>query len=235
MTYFNFTRPRQIHNEFFKYKNTDDFILKNPSKLKDFKLYLFICIYCHLIFSIISEEIYKDWLRLRYEYLALTQETKRFLKSLRQDYLLAIITNGPTNAQWEKVNKLKLKPFFDLILVSGDLPWEKPDKQIFLEACDILGVEPQQCVMIGDKLETDILGGIISKLGGTVWVPFNGNKLKHSDPVPDYIVQNILTIHTILPQIKSDIEARNNKTFVLNQEDLLTDIEDGNSNGSDGS
>lgn len=174
-------------------------------------------------------------MNLRYDYLALSQEAKKLLRSLRGEYLIGLITNGPSNAQWEKVTKLDLKSFFDLILVSGDLPWEKPNEKIFLEACDILSVEPQHSIMIGDKLETDILGGALSKFGGTVWVPLNGNKIVQCDPVPDYVIQNVLDLPEILPQINSDIRSRNNKSYVLNKEDLVTEIEDGNSNGSDGS
>lgn len=184
----------------------------------------------------ISEQIYYHWLKLRYEYLALNQDTKKLLRSLRGEYLLGLITNGPSHAQWEKVTKLDLKPFFDLILVSGDLPWEKPNEKIFQEACDILSVEPQHCVMIGDKLETDILGGVMSKFGGTVWVPLKDKKLMQCDPVPDYILRNVLDLPEILPQIRSDIRTTtHNRSYVLSPDDLVTDMEDGNSNGSDGS
>lgn len=74
----------------------------------------------------------------------------------REDYLLGLITNGPSRAQWQKIEKLKLRKYFDCVLVSGDLPWEKPDQHIFLEACKLLSVEPRMCIMVGDKLETDI-------------------------------------------------------------------------------
>jgi N-acylneuraminate-9-phosphatase len=75
---------------------------------------------------------------------------------LKQKYLLAIITNGPSAAQWEKIQKIDLNKYFDCVLVSDDLPWSKPDPNIFYAACHYLGVQPQQCMMIGDKLETDI-------------------------------------------------------------------------------
>lgn len=82
------------------------------------------------------------------------------LKQLRKNYLLAIITNGPSNAQWEKIKKLGLNmgksSLFDCILVSADLPWEKPDPRIFLAAASYLGVAPNSCIMVGDKIETDI-------------------------------------------------------------------------------
>lgn len=74
----------------------------------------------------------------------------------REDYLLGLITNGPSRAQWQKIERLDLRKYFDCVLVSGDLPWEKPDQNIFLEACKLLGVEARTCIMVGDKLETDI-------------------------------------------------------------------------------
>lgn len=74
----------------------------------------------------------------------------------REDYLLGLITNGPSRAQWQKVDRLGLRQYFDCVLVSGDLPWEKPDQNIFFEACKLLKVEPRNCIMVGDKLETDI-------------------------------------------------------------------------------
>lgn len=86
------------------------------------------------------------------------------LQQLRKKYLLGLITNGPSNAQWEKVHKLHLQPYFDVILVSGDLPWEKPEAKIFEEACRYLQVNPENCIMVGDKLETDILGKLCFKL-----------------------------------------------------------------------
>lgn len=107
----------------------------------------------------LATEIFQRWLDLRYRYLALTPEIVALLQSLRQNYLLAIITNGPSHAQWEKVQRLNLNAFFDCILVSSDLPWEKPNPHIFMAACNYLGVEPRNCVMIGDKLETDIQVG----------------------------------------------------------------------------
>uniref|UniRef100_A0A2M4BSA8 N-acylneuraminate-9-phosphatase n=1 Tax=Anopheles marajoara TaxID=58244 RepID=A0A2M4BSA8_9DIPT len=104
----------------------------------------------------LATELYGRWLEWRYRYLALPDEVHTMLQTLRLQYLLGIITNGPTAAQWEKIDRLALNKYFDCILVSSDLPWAKPDRNIFYAACHYLGVPPGQCVMIGDKLETDI-------------------------------------------------------------------------------
>lgn len=104
----------------------------------------------------LANDIFQIWLGLRYKYLELTPDIVALLQSLRQCYLMAIITNGPSNGQWEKIQRLNLNKFFDCVLVSSDLPWEKPNPNIYYAACNYLGVEPANCIMIGDKLETDI-------------------------------------------------------------------------------
>lgn len=114
-------------------------------------------------YSYLAKQAYERWLYLRYHYLAFTPDILSMIQQLRKKYLLALITNGPSNAQWEKVHKLNLQQYFDIILVSGDLPWEKPEAKIFEEACRYLGVHPENCIMVGDKLETDILGELHAK------------------------------------------------------------------------
>lgn len=77
--------------------------------------------------------MYLTWINLRYKYLALSPDVIATLKKLRRSCTLGLITNGTSSSQWEKINSLKLRPYFDCILVSGDLPWEKPNKNIFLQ------------------------------------------------------------------------------------------------------
>ncbi|KAJ8925330.1 hypothetical protein NQ315_009160 [Exocentrus adspersus] len=182
-----------------------------------------------------NKSVYQEWLQLRYDYLTLTPEVKNLIHSLRQHYFVALITNGPSCGQWEKVERLKLKPFFDTILVSGDLPYEKPHYKIFHDACDHLGIAPHQCIMVGDKLKTDILGGIQAGLGGTVWTPLNDNRiLLETDPKPDFIIENVTDLPKLLTKVKRVSNFRNNIVRRLNGI-TLSDIDDCSSNSSDGS
>uniref|UniRef100_A0A182NCT0 Neurochondrin n=1 Tax=Anopheles dirus TaxID=7168 RepID=A0A182NCT0_9DIPT len=156
----------------------------------------------------LAADLYGRWLEWRYRYLALPADLQTMLQTLRLQYLLGIITNGPTAAQWEKIDRLALNKYFDCILVSSDLPWAKPDRNIFYAACHYLGVPPGQCVMIGDKLETDIQGGIEASLGATVWLPLPteqrivGDRTMQDVPEhvrPDAIVDSVLKLPTLLP------------------------------------
>ncbi|CAG9565366.1 unnamed protein product [Danaus chrysippus] len=145
----------------------------------------------------IAKNISAQWLTLRFQYLALTPDVIHLLETLREDYLLGLITNGPSRAQWEKIQRLDLEKYFDCVLVSGDHPWEKPDQNIFLEACKLLNVEARTCIMVGDKLETDIKGGKDAELGGTVWIPLQYDEMV-SD-LPDFKIQKVTELPEVLP------------------------------------
>uniref|UniRef100_A0A1B0D4R6 Uncharacterized protein n=1 Tax=Phlebotomus papatasi TaxID=29031 RepID=A0A1B0D4R6_PHLPP len=152
-------------------------------------------------FKCLSSEVYRTWLQLRLRYMAPTADNVKLLESLRSNFILALITNGPSAAQWEKVNRLNLAKYFDCILVSGDLPWEKPDARIYHAACNLLSVQAHQCIMIGDKLETDIQGGKEAKLGATFWLPLTS--AERAEPqvglMPDFTIHNLSDILAVLP------------------------------------
>ncbi|KAF5292935.1 hypothetical protein FQA39_LY13815 [Lamprigera yunnana] len=193
---------------------------------------------CHLVDANedVVDEIYRKWLQLRFAYLAITPEIKLLINKLRPNYMLGLITNGPSNAQWEKINLLKLRDYFDIILVSGDLPWEKPNQRIFQKACDYLGVEPYKCIMVGDKIETDILGGIQAKLGGTVWVPLSSADIESNQHYPDCIIQTVIDLPSLLPKNPLVPIFRRKVDFkVYKGVASLPDLEDYSSNSSDGS
>ncbi|XP_030763420.1 N-acylneuraminate-9-phosphatase isoform X2 [Sitophilus oryzae] len=169
-----------------------------------------------------ADKIYKKWLTQRYQHLALSKKLTILLKNLRKKYQIGIITNGTSSAQWEKIDMLNIRDLFDIILVSGDLVCEKPDRRIFWKACDELHVNPKHCLIVGDKLETDILGGVEAQLGGTVWVPLSRPfTLKQDDPVPDYVIHDVMELRWLLDDVADAEKGR------------FCPEDDCNSNGSD--
>ena len=100
----------------------------------------------------------------------------------------AIVTNIPkerTADQWRKIKTLGLEPFFDAIVVSGDLDIHKPDRRIFDHAAKLLGVENENCVFVGDDPLSDIAGARGANMEA-VWLdlrreedPFENDPLVH--------------------------------------------------------
>lgn len=83
-------------------------------------------------------------------------ETLSELKN--RGYILHIITNGFQEVQYIKLNESKLSPFFDVIVCSEHIGFNKPDKRIFMHALELAGAKAEESMMIGDDLQVDVLG-----------------------------------------------------------------------------
>jgi putative hydrolase of the HAD superfamily len=71
---------------------------------------------------------------------------------------LGVITNGPADKQRRKLEVLDLTARLGVALISDAIGLAKPDPRIFLRAAEALGVDPSDCVFIGDNPEKDVLG-----------------------------------------------------------------------------
>lgn len=93
--------------------------------------------------------------------LQMTVITKSILNYLvENDIKLGIITNGPSEHQWNKVKALGVEKWIDTdkIIVSCDLEINKPDKRIFEEMERRLNLSNEKILYIGDSLENDVVG-----------------------------------------------------------------------------
>ena len=93
----------------------------------------------------------------------LFEDTLSTLAVLQQrKFLLGVVTNRIWGGQpfQEDMQTLGLHHYFDLrtIAVSADLAVRKPNPAIFLHALHALNVAPEEAVMVGDSLSTDIIG-----------------------------------------------------------------------------
>ncbi len=82
------------------------------------------------------------------------------LMYLQDKYALHIITNGFKEVQTIKLNNCNLTPFFDQIIISEDHQTNKPDRKLFEIAQQLTNANPEECLMIGDNFENDVLGAI---------------------------------------------------------------------------
>ncbi|AJY77070.1 HAD family hydrolase [Paenibacillus beijingensis] len=118
------------------------------------------------------------------------EETFRLLDALKGKYKLLLLTNGSPDLQKEKLAGVpELAPYFDEIIISGEFGEGKPAASIFRHALERLGIEPEDGIMVGDKLTTDILGA--NTIGMTsVWVNRDG-KTRNDDIVPDHEISHL--------------------------------------------
>ena len=85
------------------------------------------------------------------------------LTQLKNQYKLAIISNVLPTTTADVVHELlreaQLFDFFDVIVVSSEVEISKPNPRIFEIVLDELNVKPEEAVMIGNTISTDIFGG----------------------------------------------------------------------------
>jgi putative hydrolase of the HAD superfamily len=83
------------------------------------------------------------------------------------DAPIALVTNGASCLQREKLAASGLARHFGAIVVSGDLGAGKPEAAVFRHALDLLGA--REGVMIGDSVPRDIDGALDAGLGA-IWI-----------------------------------------------------------------
>ena len=101
---------------------------------------------------------------------ALFEETLPVLTALRVAAMrLVMVTNGDRDLQRRKAAGSGLIPLFDHVVISGELGVGKPEPEIFEYALGLIGVRPEEAVMVGDNLARDIAGGAAAGIR-TVWL-----------------------------------------------------------------
>jgi len=78
------------------------------------------------------------------------------MKLKEAGYKLYIATNGNSVKQWDKLIRLGIAVYFDGVFVSQDLGTDKSEA-FFRKVLAILGAEASECIMVGDREDTDIL------------------------------------------------------------------------------
>lgn len=127
------------------------------------------------------------------------EETFRVLDALKGNYQLLLLTNGSPDLQKEKLAGVPaIVSYFDHIVISGEFGEGKPAASIFHHALGLLGIAPEEGIMIGDKLTTDILGS--GSIGmKNIWINHHG--LTNSDEIkPAFEVSRL---QEVLPIITS--------------------------------
>lgn len=122
-------------------------------------------------------------------------EAEEVLRELSKYYQIGIIANQNLGSE-ERLYKLGLLKHIDLVIASAEEGVAKPDLQIFQIALDRANCKPEEAVMVGDRLDNDIIPA--KKIGmTTVWIKqgFGGYaEPKETEELPDYTVTSLVEI-----------------------------------------
>ncbi|GAB2783663.1 YjjG family noncanonical pyrimidine nucleotidase [Rhabdobacter roseus] len=75
-------------------------------------------------------------------------------------YRLHVLTNGFEAIQNRKMKSADIVHFFEHVVTNEHAQAQKPDPRIFAYALGLVKARPEDCIMIGDNWEADILGAM---------------------------------------------------------------------------
>lgn len=114
---------------------------------------------------------------------SINQNTFNIVNKIKMQAKVAIITNGSIQRQTAKIFNTHLNNCFDIIIISEEVGFSKPDKAIFELALNQLNVEPEAAFFVGDDIEKDIGGCQNAKIKG-IW--FNPYMIKNDTEIKPY-------------------------------------------------
>ena len=124
-------------------------------------------------------------------------EATEVLRKLGSKYRLSLLSNGPSDLQREKIRVLRVESRFDLIVISGEVGYFKPSREVFMCLVGRLGAEPHDVMYVGDNYEKDVLGALGVGLRA-VWV----NRADKMQPTysqkPERTVRDLSELLTVL-------------------------------------
>jgi putative hydrolase of the HAD superfamily len=153
-------------------------------------------------FSINDEDLVKKlsdgYVELSPQQTALFPNAIETLKELEKEgYTMHIITNGFKEVQYIKLKNSGLINFFDVIVCSEDVGYNKPNPAIFKHALTKANASTTDSVMIGDDFEVDVLGALNYGMKGILFDPFNDFK----SPVDGHKIKDLNELTALLPWV----------------------------------
>jgi len=130
------------------------------------------------------------------------------LFSLQADFKLVVGTNAADSNAFQvgkALERVNLKKPFQAIFTTRELGTRKPDLEFFRQVESVLGVHPDQIVMVGDRFSEDVLG---AKRAGwkAIWYNPEGEPAPGLLPFQDAEIQHFSRLsHTLSSLCLPDI------------------------------
>lgn len=146
----------------------------------------------------IVPEFNMDYLKSTGDFVFYTTNAEKVVKSLKSKYKQYAATNGTVIAQTKKLSNSGLDNILDGVFISEQMGFNKPSKEFFDTVFTSIGSNnPNEYMIVGDSLTSDILGG---KNAGIKTCWYNPkHKQNNIDYTPNYEIDDLEEVLNILP------------------------------------
>lgn len=148
--------------------------------------------------AVIVEQLVEVHMEQLFQVMSFPAARRTVLEALRSRYRFGIVSNfdHPPTA-YRLLEHYNLTGYFDPIVISGEVGWRKPHREIFLAAINKLGFSPEQILFVGDTPWADIAGARAVGMP-VVWVDRGVTTLDKNYPSPDYIIADVEQLGAVL-------------------------------------
>ena len=122
-------------------------------------------------------------------------ELMNYLK--QKGYRMHMTSNGFHEVQYKKLAACGLRDYFDTIILSEDAGANKPSTLYFDYALKVSGASRETTLMIGDNLQSDILGALNARLDAMLFNRW-GEDIHEIPQAPTFVVDTLCDIMKIL-------------------------------------
>ena len=135
-----------------------------------------------------------------YDLLRPLPSVRETLPAMSDKYSLSIVTNGQDDIQRGKLSHLGLGEHIRHLVISANVGYEKPDPRIFEHALELAGVSANEALVVGDRVETDVVG---AKAAGirAVWFDHWNDEPHANDPRPDAVITAFEQLPSVLESL----------------------------------
>ncbi|OYT55832.1 MAG: hypothetical protein B6U68_04295 [Candidatus Aenigmarchaeota archaeon ex4484_14] len=109
---------------------------------------------------------------------------------------LILITNGRKDMTDAILEKFGLEKYFDYVITSYEFGHEKSSLEPFKHVLEKFGLQPKECIVVGNRLDEDIAAKKVGML--TVWLKRDDDKILGKAEEPDFTITRLSELKNII-------------------------------------
>lgn len=121
------------------------------------------------------------------------------IELIKMGLKLAVVSDAPSKEAWLRLSYINFHHFFDVVITYDETREKKPSKVPFILALEKLDLKAEECLMIGDWAERDMVGA--KSVGMKTVFARYGDTFDTQNPESDY---DINSIHELIDIVKKE-------------------------------
>lgn len=162
----------------------------------------------------VLDQVYNIFLDFYEKNISLYPEVIQTLTEMKPYCRLVLVANGNSKRLERLIKKYQLTEYFDDFVISSETPYKKPDQFMFNYGLCLYGFSPDEVLMVGDRMDNDVIGAKKSGIHTVLVNRFQSNNIA-LDSMADFSISSLSELKTILDCTKNLIQNRAIKSKYL--------------------